>query len=263
MESRLQEKLNNEEDLDEIEKEIFEEEFTKETSSNKNKLEQINKELNNMQNNIKINNDKIEQIKRNLILLKNKKDKQQTDLINLLAKKESIEEIYKNKIFSLNTKNENINTNNNQLEISNITVDDFKQIEINKYIEQVILMTEDILAKCGQKYNKNDIINDLKKIIKNSYEIFINNSSLKNLDFIFNNFITKISLYISNQSFGKFSEKNINICLKYLLEINIINETIAKMNKFLNKQYKEKKAELKIEIKNLENKNEIYYQIDT
>ena len=265
MESRLQEKLNNADDLDEIEKEIFEEEFTKETSSNKNKLEQINKELNNMQNNIKINNDKIEQIKKNLILLKNKKDKQQTDLINLLAKKESIEEIYKNKIFSLNTKNENINTctstNNNQLEISNITADNFKQIEINKYIEQVLLMTEDVLAKCGQKYNKNDIINDLKKIIKNSYEIFINNSSLKNLDFIFNNFITKISLYISNQSFGKFSEKNINICLKYLLEINIINETIAKMNKFLNKQYKEKKAELKIEIKNLENKNEILLKL--
>ena len=261
MESKLQEKLNKEEDSDDLEKEFLEEEFTKEISSNKNKLNQINKELDNIQNKIKINNSKIEQLKKNLKLLKNEKGKQQTDLINLLAKKESLEEIYKNNIFTLNNKNEKINTNNtnnnNQLEISNITADDFKQIEINKYIDQVILMSEDILAKCGHKFNKNDIINDLKKVIKNSYEIFINNSSLKNIDFIIDNFISKISLYISNQSFGKFSETNINICLKYLLELNIINEKIAKMNKFLNKQYKDKKTNLKMEIKNLENKNEI------
>ena len=89
MENKIQEKLNKEEDSDDIEKEILEEEFTKEFASNKNKLNLINKELNNIQNKIKINNDKIEQIKKNLILLKKEKSKQQTDLINLLAKKES------------------------------------------------------------------------------------------------------------------------------------------------------------------------------
>ena len=258
-ESKLQENLNKEDDSDDIEQEILEEEFTQTISSNKNKLNKIIKELNNIQNKIATNNNKIEQIKKNLIILKEEKGKQQTDLINLLAKKESIEEIYKNKIFSLNNKNEKINNNNskNELQIFNIDIEDFKQIEIDKYIEQVILMTEDILVKCGQKYNKNDIMDNLKKIITNSYKIFINNSSSKNLDFILDNFISKISLYISNQSFGKYSEKDINICLRYLLDINIINETIAKMNKFLNKQYKDKKKDLKNELKNLENKNEI------
>ena len=121
MESKLQEKLNKEEDSDDFEKEFLEEEFTKEISSNKNKLNQINKELDNLQNKIKINNSKIEQLKKNLKLLKNEKGKQQTDLINLLAKKESLEEIYKNNIFTLNNKkkiNTNNTNNNNQLEIS-------------------------------------------------------------------------------------------------------------------------------------------------
>ena len=260
VESNIQEKLDKDQDTEELEKELLEEEFIEGITSNKNRVNNIIKELNNIQNKIKINNNKKEQIKKNLEILKNEKNKKQIDLINLLSKKESIEEIYKNKIFSLNNKNENIINNSNtknQLEIFNITSEDFKKIEIDKYIEKVISMTDDILAKCGEKYNKKDIMDNLTKIIKNSYEIFIHDSSEKNLDFILDNFISKISLYISNQSFGKFSEKDISICLRYLLDINIINEALSKMNKFLNKQYKDKKIDLKNELKNLENINEI------
>ena len=250
VESNIQEKLDKDQDTEELEKELLEEEFIEGITSNKNRVNNIIKELNNIQNKIKINNNKKEQIKKNLVTLKNEKNKQQIDLINLLSKKESIEEIYKNKIFSLNNKNENIINNSNtknQLEIFNITSEDFKKIEIDKYIEKVISMTDDILAKCGEKYNKKDIMDNLTKIIKNSYEIFIHDSSEKNLDFILDHFISKISLYISNQSFGKFSEKDISICLRYLLDINIINEALSKMNKFLNKQYKDKKIDLKME----------------
>jgi uncharacterized protein YjaG (DUF416 family) len=85
----------------------------------------------------------------------------------------------------------------------------------------------------------------LKSIIKNSYEIFVKNATKNNFDFLLNNFISKISLYISNQSYGKYSDKDINILLSYLMNICITNDKIEKMGKFVNKQYKETKLELK------------------
>ena len=75
---------------------------------------------------------------------------------------------------------------------------------------------------------------------------------------IIDNFIIKIRLFLSNQSFGKYSDKEINIFLRYLIKINVISSDITKMGKFINKQYKEKKEELKNKIKNLEKKNDIY-----
>ena len=62
---------------------------------------------------IKNNNKKIEEIKKNLIDLKEEKNQKQADIFNLLSNKESIEEIYKNQIYSLNKKNKNINNNIN------------------------------------------------------------------------------------------------------------------------------------------------------
>ena len=61
---------------------------------------------------IKNNNKKIEEIKKNLIDLKEEKKQKQIDIMNLLSNKESIEEIYKNQIYSLNNNN-NSNSNNN------------------------------------------------------------------------------------------------------------------------------------------------------
>ena len=252
-------KNNNEDSNNIIENQIFEEELLTGDIPKKHKYNKLINELNKIQNNIKNNKNKIEQIKKNLIKLKNKKSKQQNDIVNLLSEKESIEEIYKNKIFSLNNKKKC--KNNNPHQIFKITLEEFKNIEINEYIDEVLSMTEDILDNCGKQYNKDDIKNNLKNIINNTYQIYKNNSSLKDIDFIFDNFITKISLYISNQSFGKISEKDINIILRDLMNIVVINQQITKMGKFVNKQYKETKSELKNDIKNLENKNEILVKI--
>ena len=238
-----------------IENKIFEEMLGK--SKIKDRYNKLENELNYINNEIKKNCKKINQIKLDLIKLKEEKNQQKKDIINLLSKKESLEEVYKNKIFALNNKNEKNNTLNKDNHLFNISLDEFKQIEIDKYIESVLLMTDDILNICNKNYNAKDINKNLKDIIKNSYEIFVKNSTTTNFDFLLNNFIIKISLYISNQSYGKYSEKDINILLSYLMNIDITNDKIEKMGKFVNKQYKETKIELQDEIKNLENKNEI------
>ena len=217
-----------------IESEIFEEILGNQRI--KDRYNKMQKELNNIKNEIKKNNKKIGQIKSNLIKLKEDKNQQKKDIINLLSKKESLEEVYKNKIFSLNNKSEKNNNYNKDIPLFNISLDEFKQIEIDKYIELVLLMTDDILSICNKNYNKKDINNNLKNIIKNSYEIFVTNSTITNFDFLLNNFISKINLYISNQSYGKYSEKDINILLSYLMNIDITNDKIEKMGKFIKKQ---------------------------
>ena len=59
-------------------------------------------DLKNISERIKINNQKIEEIKKNLTDLKEEKKQKQAEIINLLSNKETIEEIYKNQIYSLN-----------------------------------------------------------------------------------------------------------------------------------------------------------------
>ena len=218
------------------------------------------RELKNIKDKIENNREKIEQIKLDLIQLKNEKRQQQKDIINLLSKKESIEEVYKNQIFALNNNNE-IKNNNKNIALLSITLEEFSKLDINKYTEQVTSMTDDILDKYIKNFNKKETNNNLKKIIFGSYEIFCKNALNTDVEVIINNFISKISLYISNQSFGKYSEENINIFLRYLININLINKEIEKIGKFVNKQYKDKKIELKNDIKNLETMNVLYLKL--
>ena len=77
-------------------------------------------DLKNITERIKNNNIKIEELKNNLIELKEEKKRKQIDIVNLLSNKESLEEIYKNQIYSLNSNhggniNNNYNDNNTTL----------------------------------------------------------------------------------------------------------------------------------------------------
>ena len=248
-----QDENNSKEFSNDLEDEqISDEIFVSNNLKNKNRIINIKTELKEIKNKIKVNNQKIEEIKLNLIKLKEEKNKNKKDIIDLLSKKESIEEIYKNQIFSLKNKKEKIFFNNKEEQsiLFNIGLDEFNQINLDKFIEEILSLCEDIL---DDEFNKNY----LRNIIINSYKIFMNNFSKNDAEFIIDNFISKISLYISNQSFGKYLEKNIGIFLRYLMSINIIDEKIEKLRKFVNKQYKDKKLELNEEIKNLEYKNEI------
>ena len=260
-------------------------------------------DIKNINERIKNNKVKIEECKKKLAELKEEKKKRQGDIMNLLSNKESIEEIYKNQIYSLTNTNYNNNTgangNNNynentaslandinnlnnlmndnsaihlnsnhnltiDNEISNTDEDNFKiafkeikESEQPKYVEQVINMFEDIFKKKDE--NINESISD---IINNSYELFINNDNNNTLDNDVNNneisvtnFFSKISLFIANQSLGKFSEIKINLLLRYLLKINYINTKLTRDIKFVNKKYKEQKKELNDLISSLEKKN--------
>ena len=234
-------------------------------------------DIKNINERIKNNKVKIEECKKKLAELKEEKKKRQGDIMNLLSNKESIEEIYKNQIYSLTNTNYNNNTgangNNNynentaslandinnlnnlmndnsaihlnsnhnltiDNEISNTDEDNFKiafkeikESEQPKYVEQVINMFEDIFKKKDE--NINESISD---IINNSYELFINNDNnnntldndVNNNEISVTNFFSKMSLFIANQSLGKFSEIKINLLLRYLLKINYINTKLTR-----------------------------------
>ena len=259
-----------------------------------NKRNKVIDDIKNINERIKNNNIKIEEIKNDLKKLKEEKNKKQTDIINLLSNKESIEEIYKNQIYAVNNQhntnniNENNDTNNlinisikndindNSMihlnsnhnitldnEISNYDEDTFK-IDLNeikesdqkKYIEQVNYMFEDIFKQRDDK-----IRYSISDTIKKEYESVINNNVEKendtenNKETLVANFFGRISLFISSSNPGKFPENKINLFLRYLLKINAINVKLTKYIKFVNKKYKEKKKELIDMINFLEKKN--------
>ena len=146
---------------------------------------------------------------------------------------------------------------NNDEENFKITLKEIKDSEQEKYVEQVINMFEDIFKKKDE--NINESISD---IINNSYELFVNNENNATIDNDENNneisvtnFFSKMSLFIANQSMGKFSEMKINLLLRYLLKINYINTKLTRDIKFVNKKYKEQKRELNDLISSLEKKN--------
>ena len=246
------------------------------TKNKYNKYEQIISDLDNLNKKIDDNNKKLEKMKENLKKIKEEKKQKQLDVVNLLSNKESLEEIYKNKIFYLIKKNEiklnskkniqniddnNINNNNfiNENESFkieeekelDIIVDDVKKSDKKKFIEQVINFTEDIFKKRDEEFN-----NEIKNKINMIYKIFFSEISTTNIkpEFIISNFFLRLSLFISNYSFGNYSELNINKFLRYLLKINSIGIEISQIIKFLNKRYKDLKNEIKEQIINLNKK---------
>ena len=253
-------------------------------------------DIKNMEERIKNNEKKIEELKNNLTILKEEKNKKQNDIMNLLSNKESLEEIYKNQLYSLNNINNNssgsnnfnenttlandinnlnnlmndnsvigLNSNHNITILDNeilntdeenfkIELKEIKESEKDKFIEQVINMFEDIFKKKDENINKS-----ITNIIKNSYELFINNNEENNdennNEISVMNFFGKISLFIWNQNTSKFTESKINLLLRYLLKINYINTKLTKYLKFVNKKYKEKKRQILDLIDSLEKKN--------
>ena len=178
------------------------------------------------------------------------------NLINISLKNE----INDNSAINLNSMhnitildNEILNTDEDNFKI---TINEIKGSDPKKYVEQVINMFEDIFKKRDDKINTS-----ISSIINNSYELFMSNNSNNendketNNETEVNNFFGKMSLFISNHSFGKYSEAKINLFLRYLLKINAIGTKLNKYIKFVNKKYKEKKKELNDMISFLEKKN--------
>ena len=128
-------------------------------------------ELKEINEKIKDNNTEIEEIKSQLKSIKAEKKQKQADIVNLLSNKESIEEIFKNKIYLLINPNinnlgkkekddKNMNDNNDKEDNNNeiednfkITLNDIKDSDQGKYIEQVNNMVDDIFIKKDNEIN--------------------------------------------------------------------------------------------------------------
>ena len=239
------------------------------------KYEQIISELSSINKKLDVNIEKAKELKESLKKLKEDKKRKQNDIVNLLSNKESLEEIYKNKVYYLienkNKVNKNLDNNNDDAQKIHgttdseifkideepeleIKIEEIKRSEKKKFVEQVINFTEDIFQK-----NEEIFKIKIKEKIYLAYKVFsneINSSSTINMDSIVSNFFSRIGVYISNHSLGNYSEKNVNKFLRYLLKINSIGVEIFQVIKFLNKKYKEQKNEIKEQINILNKKNE-------
>ena len=255
------------------------------------KYEQILLLSSDMNKKMEENKKQIEELNNALVKLKEDKKKTQADIVNYLSNKESLEEVYKNKlkIFILEHKKENSkeetikinfdlnqdsskskdqeeaqNFNIDQEEELDIKLDDIKKSDKDKYNEQVINFAQDLFGKKGEE---EDFLEKLKSKVNIGYNIFFSETSSNTTnsdDYIITNFFSRISLFISNHSLGLYSESNISKFLRYLLKINSIDEEILVQMKFLNKKYKEQKiemrkkiADLKEDIENLKEKKEM------
>ena len=244
------------------------------------KYEKIIEDISNMNKKIEDNSKEIEDLNLDLKKLKEEKKKNQTDIVNYLANKESLEEIYKNKVdYLINLKNQNKSKiEDNEININldsfksqsyddshSFNIEEEKEIEIdaeeikksdkNKFTEQVINLAEKLLQKKGG----DEIISKIKSKIKIAYNIFfseISSNSPVDYESVISHFFSRIGLYISNLSLGLYSETNINKFLRYLIKINSINVEIGNILKFLNKKYKDKKMEMRNKISNIKKKNQ-------
>ena len=275
--------------------------FHKKYICSKTQYHKIVSDISEIDNKIKKNNEKIEKYNSFLNKLKQIKKQKQSDIVDLLSNKESLEEIYKSRMYHLRNKsqifnikningqnnpNQNINQNNinkneeaeqnannnkdiednkpynqnletiNLFEQNNfdVNIEEIKLSDRKKYEEKVILFSQEILQKKDE-----EIKNQLKEKVNLAYQIFFSESnSVSDIDSntIISNFFLRISLFISNQSLGNYSEQFISSFLRLLIKINYISIEIEKILKFLNKKYKDTKFEVKEKISNLRKKNE-------
>ena len=254
-------------------------------------------EIDNLNKKITEGNTKIEKLTENLEKLKEDKKQKQIDIVNLLSNKESLEEIYKNKVsylikskeskskrYIINNKvnnnnscnnNNNINDkdNNNDDELKSHLLNDSEAFKIDQE-KELEIKVEEIQRSEKKKFieqvisfieeifqgNEEEFCKQIKEKINLAYKIFFTEISSTNIneDFIISNFFLRISLFISNHSLGNYSEKNIHKFLRYLLKINSIGVVILQIIKYLNKKYKEAKREIKEQINNLKKRAENY-----
>ena len=289
--------------------------FQKKYLISKTQYNKIISSISDIEIKLKENNELIDKYNNDLKNLKESKKKKQEEIVELLSSKESLEEIYQNKITSLknnvpnilkeknelingqNINNENINENgeehtnpntnesnnsneenkNNENEdgthkkkdsstssssgslsnennnIIEIKLEEIKISNQKKYEEQIISFADEILQK-----NDDEFSSKLKKKINLSYQAFFVeiNSKENNMQNSISNFFLRISEFISSQNIEIINEKMANLFIRELMKINSIDEEITEILKFLNKEYKDNKKDLKEKIKILNEKND-------
>ena len=224
-------------------------------------IKKIKSKLKEVNNKININKNSIETLKISLNKIKKEKNEKKEEIVNLLSNRESVDEIYKNYIDFIKSQNRlNKKNKRKKKEIKNpfenqdedafeILISEIKQIDLIKFIDQSMNLIEEILDN-----PKRQLKLELKEIINKSFSIFNKETNMSNfLDTysIVSNFFLRISIFISNQSYGKYSETMINLLLRCLLKINSINVKNEELINYMNNQYKNEKNKLKEEINKL------------
>ena len=249
--------------------------LNEQSSLNENKANNLNIIYNNLKekqsiinNEIMENIKSIEKLKNSLAKLKSEKNDKKSEVVNFLSNKESLDEIYNNYMDYLkNKKRENKGKNkkyknskpnpfeNQDEDTFEILISEIKEIDVNKFIEQTFNFVEEIFDNPSQQMKLS-----LKDIIDKSFSQFnkeISSSQFLDTYSIVSNFFLRISIFLSNESNGKYSETIINLFLRCLLKMNSINVKNEGLINYMNTKYKEEKEKLKEEIYLLNQKNEI------
>ena len=241
--------------------------FQKNYLISKTQYNKIISSLSDIEIKLRENNALIDKYNNDLNNLKQTKKKKQEEIVELLSNKESLEEIYQDKISNFkingqksitekndiingqNINNENVNENgeehtNPNTNDSNNSNEENKENDTHKKKESSTSSSSGSISS----ENNNPIEIKLNDVETNSLENDAQTSIV--------NFFLRISEFISTQNVGIISEKTANLFIRELMRINSIDEEISEILKFLNKEYKDNKKDLKEKIKILNEKND-------
>ena len=208
----------------------------------KEKLEKTKKDMKDVKINIEKLNKKMIDMKTTLEKLKLEKSEKKRELENLLSNKETLEEMYNLEILFI--KNGQISLTNSK-EINNcninISIEEIKQINIDKFILEVIEM---IKALFNNENNNIDSVSNTLIQIYNNCKYKIENTLNPSNELITDFFHNISETILNNNNNNKYSLSSINSLLHYLIKINCINEKIEISTKYLKNNYKAKKQEI-------------------
>ena len=205
----------------------------------KMKNEKLKNELSKINDNINKTNSNISNLQIQFLKLKAKKDKCNINLENYLSSKESLEEILKIAIHEIN--NSSLTFRLIDIEIND---NDLLESDKIKFKEMLITLLENLNVKVLNKTKKR-----IEEVLDKIYNIIKGNKK----NDIINNFLNPINELFSEILFEKIQQEYIiNTLIKYNLKIQIINFNIEQNIKFINKEYKEQKNEIKLKKEDLE-----------
>ena len=255
------------EQIDNIINSSTKEEDKNEEINNINNLEEnLNKEINKIK-------DRKNQINENMLMLREEKIMVNEEIIELISKKETVDSLVKTSLINLS---ENINYNNNNILLPEIQDYELNFIDTNKIAKNICdelyevfdiknkeinknkISDKELSLNISSLNNKNEEDNDFNKrnleiLIKSELDTFLLNQ-IKNKEII-NNFINNLCIIISTKlqllNVDVISSDKLKIYLLYYFKSIYYDNIIENKFKFINKEYKALKKEMKKYLKNL------------
>ena len=251
--------------IDDIINNSIKEEHKPEVSKNNNNIE------NNIEQEINKIKEKMNQLQENLLMMKEEKAIVSNEIIELISKKETVDSLVKTSLINLN---ENISYNNitlpeiqdyelNFIDTNKISKNicdelyelfDIKNKEINQNNinnKELSLNISSIKSKNEEDNNLN--IKNLEILIKSELDTFLLNQT-KNKDII-NNLLNNLCIIISTKlqllNIEDISSDKLKAYLLYYFKSLYYDNIIENKFKFINKEYKLLKKEMKKYLNNL------------